>query len=260
MFGAVGNHELLDPAGVGYVRYFAPASSGDTLYWTFRWSNARFFLLNGSDTWSSGPEALWLRNELERADSEAGLVWRIVVIHFGPWAAGPHGNNPQLAAGNIPALFKQHKVDLILSGHDHIYERGDTDGMRYVVSGGGGAPLYKIAGPLPSTRKAESTYHYVEFKVTPAEVALVAKRIDGSILDRCSFTKAPGWSCDPATPAARPVPAPAPAPAPESSSPVSSASRCGCRVVGSGGAAGVGLVLLLGLMYAGRRWRKCSSS
>src|SRR5262249_46014480 len=70
VFSCVGNHELLEAMGASYARYFGPPAPDDAqappLYRTFRWANARFFMLNGSDTWTDGPEAAWLKKELAR--------------------------------------------------------------------------------------------------------------------------------------------------------------------------------------------------
>jgi MYXO-CTERM domain-containing protein len=137
-----------------------------------------------------------------------------------------------LQAG-IPSLFKAHHVDLILAGHDHIYERGFALGLPYIVSGGGGAPLYPIDHPLSSTRKMESVHHFIEMNVTADAIRMVAKRDDGSVLDRCGLVKAKDeWDCDPVatTTAATKSPAPpSPAPIPPP------ASECSCVVVGGEG-------------------------
>jgi 3',5'-cyclic AMP phosphodiesterase CpdA len=233
VFACVGNHEIIDGMGAAYLRYFGPvidATEGDTdkpkLYGSFRWGNARFFLLNAMDAWNSGPERAWLEGELARADDEAGLVWRIAVLHHGPWSAGPHGGNPRIAQALVPALLSKHKIDLILAGHDHIYERGFADGLRYVVSGGGGAPLYRVEAPLPSTRKVESARHYVLATVTPTGIDLAATRDDGTLLEKCGFTKASlSWDCDPRPTVSIAQPASAATPAP-------SPSRCACRAAG----------------------------
>ena len=233
VFGCVGNHELIEKAGGSYLRYFGPLDPVQ-LYGSFRWGRARFFLLNGSDTFTDGAEAAWLRSELDRADTEAGLAWRFIVVHHGPWSAGPHGNNTRLLAGGAEQLFAAHKVDAVFSGHDHIYERGEFRGLRYVVSGGGGAPLYPVRGPLLSTKRVESAYHFVQFEVARDSVRLIARRADGSILERCGFGKAAGWDCD------RPTGSPAPGPGVELTAadparvpaPPAPTSRCGCRAVG----------------------------
>ena len=242
VFSCVGNHELFsDQSAVSYTRYFGP-SAGGRLYSTFRWGNARFFMLNAFHDWNAGDERSWLEKELTSADSEAGLTWRVAVVHHGPWSSGPHGSSPTLVPARIPQLLAQHKIDLVVSGHDHIYERGDAMGLRYVVSGGGGAPVYRDIKPLASTRKVEATHHFVEVSVTSDAVKLATKRSDGSLLEKCGFTKKAGWDCDVAAAAAASVAPPDAAalrstPAREASSP-STSSRCGCRAVGRTGSEG----------------------
>jgi predicted phosphodiesterase len=261
VFSCVGNHELFnDQSAVNYTRYFGP-SSGGRLYSTFRWGNTRFFMLNAFHDWSSGDERTWLDKELSSADGEAGLTWRVAVVHHGPWSAGPHGSSPTLVPARIPQLLSQHKIDLVVSGHDHIYERGDAMGLRYIVSGGGGAPVYRDIKPLASTRKVEASHHFVEVNVTSDAVKLTTKRSDGSLLERCGFTKKAGWDCDVAAAASATAAAPAggagsllsaaPSPSPAESP---STSRCGCRAAGALGDAHVAAFAALALtLFLARR-------
>ncbi len=258
MFGCVGNHELIERAGDTYLRYLGPtvdpAKELPRLYGSFRWQNTRFFLLNGQDTFDSGAEIDWLKGALDAATKEPGLAWRIAVVHFGYRSAGPHGDNPRMLSAGVDRLLKEKKVDLVFSGHDHIYERGEEKGMRYVVSGGGGAPLYRVKQPLPSTRKVEPAYHYLSVEISEGAVKLVAKRVDGSILDTCSFGTKPGWDCDaPAPPVGTPASSP-PAAAAASTPARAPSSMCGCAANGgAAGAAPFASLGLLGVLFARRR-------
>ncbi|MDP9001983.1 MAG: metallophosphoesterase family protein [Myxococcota bacterium] len=198
LFVAIGNHELYDDrAGGNFARYFGFIDADASLQprGTVRLGNTRFFFLNAMREWGSGDDRQWLERELARTDSEPGLVWRIAVSHQSPWSSGPHGGSPVLINAHVPALLAAHGVDLVLSGHDHIYERGDHDRMKYLISGGGGAPLYR-ASKIASTRKEESTYHFVEMTTGANAIRLVARRIDGSVLDQCGFKKGEEWDCD----------------------------------------------------------------
>ncbi len=216
LVAAIGNHELVgDRAGAAFARYFGssdPAIAGGVPrpYGTVRAGNVRFFTLSGMHAWDAGEEREWLERELARADAEAGLVWRVVVLHQSAWSAGPHGPDRALVAAHVPELLAAHKVDLILAGHDHLYERGEERGggrLKYVISGGGGAPLYPVQ-PVSTTRKAESAYHFVQVTTTADDVRIVALRVDGSVLDRCGFKKGTSWDCDPVAPST-PTPVPA---------------------------------------------------
>jgi MYXO-CTERM domain-containing protein len=241
----IGNHELYeDEAGGNFARYFGfPDASGALKpYGSVRIGNTRIFFLNGMHDWSSGEERVWLDRELSRADSEPGLVWRMVAVHHSPWSSGPHGGNPRFLSARLPELLDAHKVDLLFAGHDHIYERGDDRSLKYIISGGGGAPLYKIAKPTPETRKAESAYHFVEVSVTPTEVRTVAHRLDGTVLEKCGFQKGQPWDCDPVLAASAP-----PAPAPAMPARPAASSRCGVANPGhpaTDGGAGAGLAAL----------------
>ena len=229
----VGNHELFDDrAGANFARYFGVADDLGTprLYRTLRFGNVRFFLLNAMDaTWGSGDERSWLERELARADGEPGLVWRVVVLHHGPWSVGPHGPNVALIQAGVPALLAAHHVDLLLCGHDHIYDRGEADSIKYIVTGGGGAPLYEIRRADVTARKAEATYHFVEITATGDAVRTVARRADGSLIERCGFSRGADWDCDPTIVPQAAGPAAAAA---SGISPGPSSARCGCQLVG----------------------------
>lgn len=262
IFAAVGNHELADGAGVEFLRYFGPAElpagttaaassitgvvlpnpdpaklAPDQLNGTFRWGSARFFLLNGMVSLAASPTRQWLEKVLGDADKEPGLVWRILVVHHGPWSSGPHGGNRRMHEANIPELLRAHKVDVVIAGHDHIYERGVSDGISYLVSGGGGAPLYRVKKPDVTSRRYESARHFIEASVTGVAIQFVATRADGSPIERCALRKNAGWDCDGDDKAGGGVAA---ARAPSSSAPSApgSSSRCTCRAAGADGAAG----------------------
>jgi MYXO-CTERM domain-containing protein len=262
VFACIGNHEIFeDRAAANYTRFFTtPSATPARLYYSFRWSNTRFFMLNAFDDWTNGEQRAWLDAEMKRAESEKGLAWRVLVTHHGLWSSGPHGASPRLAVAGVADLLASRKVDLVFSGHDHIYERGDASGVRYVVSGGGGAPLYRQEKPLPSTRKFEATYHFVEVKVGSDHVQLVAKRADGSTIEKCGFGKASGWDCDgpalaqgtaappQASAASKPSSTP-PAPLADKPAEAPSASRCGCAVPGAPATSNAAAFALLAAIF-----------
>jgi acid phosphatase type 7 len=277
LFSSVGNHELTDGAGIEYVRFFGPtdpplgvdpnragqgtpaATRPEHLDGTFRWGNTRFFFINGMVSYKGTVDRSWLENALAGADDENGLKWRVVVTHHGPWSSGPHGSNARLHDAGVVDLLKAHKVDLILSGHDHLYERGWAEGLAYVVSGGGGAPVYKIKSQLPLARKLESVRHFVEVNVSAASMQLVATRSDGSTIERCALAKGlTGWDCDGPTESApsgnktppgagSSIPGTAPSP-----------SRCSCDVVGAAPSAAAPMAgfALAGFALAAARRRR----
>lgn len=257
VFVAIGNHELLEEAGSNFLRYFGPDSApiGATdvrrLYRSVRWENTRILFLNGMDAFVSGAARDWLKEELARVDKEPGVVWRIIVSHQGSFSSGPHGNNPRFSSGGLNELFREHKIDLVISGHDHIYERGEEKGLKYLVSGGGGAPLYRVRAPLPSTRHVEPTYHFILADVTPTHMGFSAKRPDGTVIETCGFLKAGEWDCDKKHVDTVAAGAP-PGDSVSEKKTSAPASPCACRALGapssSVASVGIGLFALLALI------------
>lgn len=273
-FSTVGDHELTDGTGIEYARYFGstdipldPAKAKGSLAalkpedldGTFRWGNTRFFLINAMASYDATPGRAWLDKALADSDAEPRLRWRIVVTHHGPWSSGPHGGNAHLRDAGLLDLFRAHKVDLVLSGHDHLYERGWGDGVAFIVTGGGGAPLDDIKKPIAESRKAESVHHFVDINVSPSGLQVVAIRTDGSTIDRCGLSKNNGWDCDARAAAAGDGGvSPAGAGASVSGAPTSGSwiPRCGSVVVGAPStpwAATAGLLLGLGAVFSRRR-------
>jgi hypothetical protein len=246
VFAAVGNHEIYRgdrQGGVAFLRYFATIEQGRDrphLYGSFRWSNTRFFLLNAMDTWT-GEEREWLRAELDLARTEPGLLHRIAVLHHGPFSSGPHGPNKAFVAADIVGLMRDRKVDLVLAGHDHLYERGEGEGLKYLISGGAGAPLYERKSKDPHTQAVESVHHFVEITVEGDSIKTVARRASGGIIEACGFRAGGPWSCDASMAKAAPTTAmdtaPAKSGAPASAVPAGKAA-CACALVGDPSADG----------------------
>jgi hypothetical protein len=259
LFAAIGNHELYDDAaGANFARYFGieDTDGASHPYGTLRFGAVRFFFLNGMNEFAGGPERAWLEHALASADAEPGLTWRIAVVHQGPWSSGPHGPNTRLVAAGVPQLLAAHRVDLVLSGHDHLYERGEAGALKYIVSGGGGAPVYRDVHPTATTRKVEPVHHFVEVTTTPEALRIVAVRDDGTTLERCGFAKGSPWDCDGA--AAPPAPSAAPSVAPAVTASANKSGKDGTCAAGAVGAgAGAGLrpiaLLLAGLALLGLR-------
>ncbi len=258
LFASVGNHELTGHGAANFLRYFYPARAAEPrgeggLYYSVRWSNARFFFLNAMATWDSSRDREWLGRELSRSAAEDGNVHRIAVLHHGPFSSGPHGPNVALVRGGVEELLRSRGVDLVLAGHDHIYERGERGGLKYLITGGGGAPLYqKRSMPNPATQAFEASHHFVALRVEGDDVRAEAKRADGTTIETCRYRRGDPWSCED-SPAAVAHQPPSTAPPPEAGAGGRGRS-CACSVPGEPGPASPGpAAAALGLVLWGRR-------
>jgi hypothetical protein len=105
-----------------------------------RVGDVELFVLNGNRV-GDPRQTQWLREALQGSD--AG--WQIAVFHQPAFSCSKHGSTPGVVREWVP-LFEKHGVDLVLNGHDHNYQRFASEGVTYVVTGGGGAELYGLRG------------------------------------------------------------------------------------------------------------------
>lgn len=232
VYAAVGNHELIEEGALAYLRFFGPppGSAPPQLYRQVRWGPVRFIFLNAMfGSLEASGERAWVEKALEDPGEGGRPPWTIVVLHHGLWSSGPHGPNREAHAAKLDDLFEAKGVDLVLSGHDHIYERGVAGKIPYIVSGGGGAPVYKHLRRLPTAKTLEAARHFLTVTVKSDALTLEAIRADGSHIETCGLVRGRGFTCD--EPAASIQDKPAAAAA--APTPKAASTTCGCRVAGS---------------------------
>lgn len=134
--GVLGNHDYETQRG----RYMYRTLGMSGAYYTRRLGEAQLFLLDSNAV--NDRQTAWL--ELQLADSIA--TWKIAVFHHPPYTCGGHAGNSNVVKRWVP-LFEEYGVQLVLSGHDHNYQRfASRNGVTYLVHGGGGAGLYSLKG------------------------------------------------------------------------------------------------------------------
>jgi len=80
-------------------------------------------------------------------------------------------------------IFERHHVQVILNGHDHYYHHAEHGGTHYIVTAGGGAPLYDTDAIQPETVKYKKIEHYMRIDVGLEQTVLKAIQLDGEVLD-----------------------------------------------------------------------------
>ena len=100
----------------------------------------------------------WLQSEL--ISSVSSTEFTIVTFHYPLYSTGRQGSDDKHIAADLVPLFEQYGVDAVFNGHDHDYERSTVNGIRYIVTGGGGAPLKDQAGTSTYSELYLKTYHF----------------------------------------------------------------------------------------------------
>jgi 3',5'-cyclic AMP phosphodiesterase CpdA len=190
LYPTLGNHEIFrDPAAVHFRRFFAlPDDGRDKLYYHFRFGPAEFIVLDGNAP--SAAQTAWLGATLAAAERDR-VAHVFVLVHQPPLSLGDHCG-AALDEVDWLTLFEQHHVRAVFAGHDHAYERMERRGIRYFVSGGGGAPVYGEKSCAVFDRAAKRAYrpvhHLLRVRVEGPNVDVTALAVaDGAPLDHVQF-------------------------------------------------------------------------
>ena len=100
---------------------------------------------------------------LEETLANATERWRIVAVHEPPFSAGYQGSDLAVRAAFVP-LFERYGVQLVLSGHEHDYQRSTPiNGVTYIISGAGGRT--RGTGEDTFTAVSWSVLHFTDVNV-----------------------------------------------------------------------------------------------
>ncbi|ATB27283.1 purple acid phosphatase family protein [Melittangium boletus] len=243
-FAVPGNHEYETNQGQPYFDnlYLPTSSTGGESYYSFDWGFVHFVAIDSSCALGLAPSSRctpaaqrqWVEEDLAASTAP----WKIAFMHYPPWSSGEHGSQPNIRKQFAP-LFEEYGVDLVLTGHDHDYERsqpmkGDAvaaSGTRapvYLVVGSGGAGLRDMSTsskPSWSVLRNNGDHGYLDVKAEDGTLTAQMLTPSGKVMDSFTLTKElppepepPPATADETTPTpGQPDPAPTPAPSPSPS-------------------------------------------
>lgn len=192
VYPSIGNHDMLTAAGGPFDAFFdwpgrAPGPRPPR-YYSFKQGDATFVALDSTAPFGEGSaQHRFLSQSLEAA---RGSAWRLAFFHHPPYSGGSHGSSQALRKAWGP-LFEKHDAQLVLTGHDHHYERTtpredyirDGHPTTYLVSGGGGAWLRRHRAQ-PFTATGLSAHHFVGLEISRGQLKGQALSPEGHVLDR----------------------------------------------------------------------------
>jgi len=132
--------------------------------------NSYFIVLDNNEGDLSGKQLAWLADELEKGRDYAH---RFVFLHkppFNPYQQSWYRIETTDWPRRFMKLCEKHKVDIVFSGHEHMFKEVKFSGVRYVVTGGGGA-----LSVIPTWDGAY--YHYVRVNVNGDYVSYEVRRV-----------------------------------------------------------------------------------
>ncbi|MFN3396803.1 MAG: metallophosphoesterase family protein [Thermodesulfovibrionales bacterium] len=167
-FNVIGNHEL---GGGGKREDYIRERFGN-LYGSFDFGNSHFIVLNteekGREGMIMGEQLEWLKKDLENNKNSTNIF---VFMHRPMYSI----IDPDLLFGKsfrdrenrdyLHSLFKKFRVKAVFAGHEHLFSETIKDGIRYIVTGGGGSPLYQ-------SPKGGGYFHYLIANVKGEDINL----------------------------------------------------------------------------------------
>jgi hypothetical protein len=159
-YAALGNHDDTNEI------YYKPFNMGGKRYYTFvppvdpitRWdTRVRFFAIDS--TYIDREQTQWLARETSQSRAE----WKIAFLHHPLYTSGRYTLAARGIRFALESTLVTGGVDVVFSGHEHIYERAEMQqGVLYFISGGAGSLRPGDASPSPLiARGYDRDYHFM---------------------------------------------------------------------------------------------------
>ena len=211
VFPSLGNHDsrASNSNGRPYLDMFVLPEMGASpgfpdhaeRYYSFDYGPVHFVVLD-TELAFQGPDLSRRNAQLAWLDADLAATtqpWKVAVFHRSPYSAGGEHGSDLAVRDAFGPIFDARGVQLVISAHEHDYERtvplragaANAQGVTYVVTGGGGAPLYP-AGTASWTAHSASVHHYVKATATACTLRLDAIDINGAVFDGVTLRR-----CDP---------------------------------------------------------------
>lgn len=159
-YAVLGNHD--DPE----QRHYPPFNMHGHRYYTFAppgsliaglVTDVQVFAVDSTNL--DGQQRQWLADQL--GDSKAR--WKIVLMHHPLYTSGRYPTEARLTRWRLESLLVDHGVDVVFSGHEHIYQRSRLQrGVQYFITGGAGS-LRRGDGAQTGTiaRSFDDDFHFM---------------------------------------------------------------------------------------------------
>jgi 3',5'-cyclic AMP phosphodiesterase CpdA len=180
-YASLGNHDHTSE------RLYKPFNMDGQRYYTIKNGNVQFFALDSN--YMDPPQLDWLEQQL----SGSSAAWKICFFHHPLYSHGKfHGSDLDLRARLEPMLIK-YGVDVVLNGHEHVYERVNPQhGIYYFVLGNSGELRPRNLNPSADTAKGfdtDRTFGLIEISGDDFNFQIVSRT--GATVDSGSMKRVP---------------------------------------------------------------------
>jgi hypothetical protein len=175
LLACMGNHE---DSGVLFEKYFTYPYK-DERYYSFDYGPVHVTVIDQYVDYSPGSaQYQWIVDDLGSTDRP----WKFLLMHEPGWSAGYHPNNEDVQTYLHP-LCRQFGVDIVFAGHNHYYARAAVEGIQYVTTGGGGAPLKTPGASASGIVAVAKRHHFCKIDIQDNVLSFEAVTAEGDLLD-----------------------------------------------------------------------------
>lgn len=192
-YAALGNHDDTNQI------FYKPFHMNGQRYYTFvppvdpitRWeTRVRFFALDS--TYIDRPQTQWLQKETTESRAE----WKIAYLHHPVYTSGRYTLAARGIRFSLESAFVNGGINVVFSGHEHLYERAELQkGILYFISGGAGSLRQGDAQPSPAiARGYDRDYHFMLVEISDdgfffQAINRVGVTVDAGVLRRATANK-----------------------------------------------------------------------
>ncbi|MGH8447022.1 MAG: phosphodiester glycosidase family protein, partial [Solimonas sp.] len=194
-----GNHEVLNEGATKFASLFPlPSAAGssvapyDRANYSFDYGNTHIAVVSSEPPDESDWAAMmsWLQTDMKASQQ----TWKILMLHRPPYNGNPDSGNGR-SAKYIPAAVDAAGIDLVISGHDHMYSRSvplaggspRAGGATYLIAGSDSAKYYDSNGTgiarLADVLFDDNLNTYTTLSIRGPQMHIQTKTLDGQVVD-----------------------------------------------------------------------------
>lgn len=192
-YPTMGNHDYDGPTFLDglptYNWVFPPFDDDQTAeglrYWhSWKFNDIHFINLNSQLIYGRADlrnaQIEWLDEQLARDDS----IYKVVFFHIAPFHSSDlhPGDGRPIMEQWLPK-FEANNVKLVLTGHAHLYERLELNGITYIVAGAGSATNYSIGQQLAYSQKVYNGASYPIIELYEDKIHITAYDVEDNLID-----------------------------------------------------------------------------
>ena len=181
-YAVLGNHD--DPRQISYEpfnmhgeRYYSFAPPEDVL--TRLATRAEFFAIDSTNL--DLTQLRWLDERLGKSEA----TWKIVFLHHPLYTSGRYRSASRIHRWALEPILTRHGVNVVFSGHEHIYQRSALEGgIQYFISGGAGSLRPGDGTPASYiARTFDGDYHFMLIEIDGGDLHFQAISRRGLTID-----------------------------------------------------------------------------